>query len=234
MKTFVITFMLDELLEKCIRSIPVDYIVDGGAQESTKLLAQKYGIKYHGQRWYNICDELNWAFETGFKEDDIVLKLDNDTHSFTGLDHLARAIETHPDCDIFMGIQYNTSLDEGPQWQEGFFAAMAVRKSAWEKLGPLDNTVLEDWDWARRWHEVGIKTCTPLEFKYVHDAHGTHRLLADKQDEYEPVRGAKVEAYYRKWADKPKIDYKPYHEGYGPYHHFVDANGNILDKNPMR
>ena len=237
MKKLMTAFYCDWLTERAIDSVKPDLLIDGAMQESTKALAEKKGVPYHGQRFRLIADQLNFLFEKGFETDDVVLRLENDTFKHEGLDHLERAITTYPDVGIFYGMQYDMS---NQQWNEGFFGSFALRRSAWERLGPFDNSTIEDWDWARKFHELGVKTCTVLDFKYHHELHGTYKFAHDLQEENVKVRGEeKVAAYHKRWDHVPlplSLQHAlPYQESFGPGHIFVYADGREpTRKSPFR
>jgi GT2 family glycosyltransferase len=170
---------LDSLLGQRTRAAHEILVVDDGATDATRDVAARRGVRCvsHGRR-----RSLNAARNTGVRESKaaLVAFVDDDVVAPpVWLEELVRGAGSHPEAEAFGGpirARFEggaprgcgredppiTTLDLGPEDHEAEFvwgANFAVRRSAVERIGPFDESILrphgDEEEWLERLRAAG-------------------------------------------------------------------------------
>lgn len=188
----ILTHNCLELTKRCVESVrsqDVDtqiHVVDNGSMDDTPLFCfsqndihfsacgENKGVSYGWNRY------IQYNFDKGF---DHVLVINNDTElpSFFLRELLAcnvpfvtGASSTDRDAVAQPPVR---SLTDGPD-----FSAFLIRREAWEKVGPFDETMVHycsDVDYDIRARAAGL-TLHNCHVKFYHERSSTLRLSADR------------------------------------------------------
>jgi GT2 family glycosyltransferase len=171
---------LDSLLRQRTRTPHEVLVVDDGATDATRAVAEaRANVRYVG---HGDARGLNAARNTGIREGraPLVAFVDDDVEAPPGwLEALARGAERHPEAEAFGGpIRARlegaaprgcgrepppiTTLDLGPEDHEAemvWGANLAVRRSAVERIGPFDESIVrphgDEEEWLERLRAAG-------------------------------------------------------------------------------